>query len=89
MYQVYTLPTCEHCQEALKLMKEKEIQFEQINAGSPEGMKKFRDFYAKHRDEIKRDISGCAILPVVFSEDNGSLRIHQGTDGLERFLGIE
>jgi len=88
MYQVYTLPTCEHCHEALKFMKEKEIQFEQINAGSSEGMKKFRDFYATHREQVKRDSFGCAILPIVLYQEDGNLRIHQGTDGLERFLGM-
>jgi glutaredoxin len=88
MYQIYTLQTCPHCHEALKLMKEKGIEFEHINAGSPEGMKKFRDFYSGHRDELKR-VNGTIDLPVLVYQDNGNSRIHQGSEGLERFLGIK
>lgn len=89
MYQIYTLQTCPHCHDAIGLMKEKGIQFEQINAGSPDGMKKFRDFYAKYREQIKRDDSGCAVLPILVNQNNGDLRVHQGTEGLERFLDIQ
>jgi hypothetical protein len=71
-------------------MKEKEIQFEQINTGSSEGMKRFRDFYAKYRKQMIRESDrGMIDLPVVVYQDNGNIRIHQGTDGLERFLGIK
>ena len=89
MYQIYTLPECEHCHEALKIIKEKGIQLEQINAGSSEGMKKFRDFYAKYREQVKRDNSGCAVLPILVYQDDKFLAIHQGTEGLERFLGMQ
>lgn len=88
MYEVYMLPNCEHCHEAMKLMREKLIPFTPINAGVKEGIDSFREFYAKHRDEIKR-VNGEVTLPVVVYQDNGNTRIHQGTEGLEKFLGIK
>ncbi|MCX6747317.1 MAG: hypothetical protein NTU63_04265 [Candidatus Pacearchaeota archaeon] len=88
MYQLYSLQTCPHCHEAVELMRKNNIQFEQINAGSSDGIDKFRKVYTEHRNEIKRDNSGTIVLPIILSQDNGNLRIHQGTEGLERFLGI-
>ncbi len=85
-YQVYALPTCEHCHRAVELMKQKQVLFEQIDASSSEGVSRFRIFYREHKDEIKRDDKGTVNLPVVVYQNNGTLRIHQGTDGLERFL---
>ena len=87
MYQIYTLPSCDHCIDTIKFMKEKQIIFDQIDAGSSEGIKKFREFYSKYRTQIKRDDSGCAVLPIVCKIDK-ELEIHQGRDGLEKFLGI-
>ena len=86
MIQIYTLPTCEHCHEAVRLMKEKEIPFQQIDTGSSEGLKRFREFYSVYREQIARDDSGCAVLPIVYNDGNSNL--HQGTDGLAKFLGI-
>jgi hypothetical protein len=67
-------------------MKEKGIQFEQIDTGSSEGLKKFREFYSIYREKVERDDSGCAVLPIVY--DDGKSNLHQGTDGLAKFLGI-
>lgn len=89
MYQIYTLPTCEHCHAALDLMKRGRIEFEQVDATSPEGIRRFREFYAKHREQIRRDGSGCALLPVVVYQENGDVRVHQGTEDLEKFLGLK
>ena len=87
-YKIYTLPTCEHCHAAINLMKQKNIPFEQIDTGSPEGIKRFREFYAKYKDKIKRDCCSCTILPVIINQEDKEVIIHQGTDGLEKFLGI-
>ena len=86
MIQIYTLPTCEHCHEAVRLMKEKGIQFEQIDTGSSDGLKQFREFYSKYREQVARDDSGCAVLPIIYENEKSIL--HQGTDGLAKFLGI-
>jgi len=87
MYSIYTLPTCEECHKAIELMKQRGIPFEQINAGSSEGIKKFREFYTNHREQIKRDDSGTTVLPVI-AYQNGDLSIHQGIEGLENFLEL-
>lgn len=87
MFQIYTLPTCEHCHEAIELMKQKQIEFELINTGVLDGLDKFRKFYSEHKTEIKRD-EGMVILPVLVYLENGTCRIHQGTEGLEKFLDI-
>ena len=88
MYQVYILPNCEHCHKAIELMKQKNIEFEQISAGVSDGIARFREFYMKQKDKITRDANGTVVLPVVVYQENGSMRIHQGVEGLERFLGI-
>jgi len=91
---MYTLPNCEHCHDAIELMKKNNIQFEQINTGSSDGNKKFKEFYAKYREQIERkEGKGAIDLPIVVyqdngNQDNGNIRIHQGSEGLERFLGI-
>lgn len=87
MYDLYTLPTCDHCIDTVKFMKERKIEFNQIDAGSSEGIKKFREFYSKYRTQIKRDDSGCAILPIICKLEN-ELKIHQGREGLEEFLSV-
>lgn len=86
MIQIYTLPTCEHCHEAVQLMNERKISFEQIDTSSSEGLKKFREFYSTYRDKVERDDSGCAVLPIVY--DDGNSKLHQGTEGLAKFLGV-
>ena len=88
MYQLYTLPTCEHCHAAVNLMNTNGISFEQIDASSPEGIKRFREFYSKNRDKLARDNSGCAVLPIVIEMKDENLTVYQGTNGLEKFLGI-
>jgi glutaredoxin len=86
MYQMYTLQTCPHCHEAIEFMKQRNIEFEKIDASSPEGMNKFKNFYSKYRDQIKR-VNGTVDLPILVHQDNGNTRIHQGSEGLEKFLG--
>ena len=88
MYELYTFTACEHCHSAMELMKEKEIPFEQIDAGSSEGVKRIREFYSKYRDEIIRGEDGCAIMPILIKREGEHINIHQGTEGLEKFLGI-
>lgn len=89
MYQMYTLPTCEHCNKAVEVFIAKQIPFEKINAGINEGMDRFKKFYNEHRSEIKRETSGTVVLPIVVYQNNGNLRIHQGREGLENFLEIK
>jgi len=90
MYEVYTMPNCSHCHDAVELMKKNNVQFTQINTADVNGMKKFREFYAKYREQMTRAEDGGTIdLPIVVYQDNGNTRIHQGNSGLERFLGIK
>jgi glutaredoxin len=88
MYEIYTFTTCEHCHAAMKLMKEKGIPFEQIDAGSSEGTKRFTEFYSKYRSRVARGDDGCAIMPILIDRKGENVNIHQGTDGLEKFLGV-
>lgn len=85
-YEIYSLPGCGHCREATELMKQKNIQFEEVNVGISEGIKKLRKFYLEHKGEIKRDDNGTVLLPITVYNNNGTTRIYQGRDGLENFL---
>jgi glutaredoxin len=86
LYEIYSLPGCGHCHEAIELMGQKSIHFEEVNIGVSEGIKRLRKFYTEHKDEIKRDSSGSVLLPITVYNNNGTTRIHQGREGLENFL---
>jgi len=85
MFEIYSLPGCGYCRETIELMKQRNIQFELVNVGVSEGVKKLRKFYIDHKDEVKRDERGAVLLPIIVY-NNGTTRIHQGREGLENFL---
>ena len=81
------MPNCSHCHEAIELMKFRNMPFEQIDTGTPEGMKKFREFYTKYKEQIgRKEGKGIIDLPILVYQNNGTFRIHQGSEGLEKFL---
>lgn len=86
MFEIYSLPGCGHCREAMELMKQKNIQFQEVNVGVSEGIRKLRKFYTEHKEEIKRDERGAVLLPITVYNNNGTTKIYQGREGLEKFL---
>lgn len=89
MIELYTLPNCDKCSEVKDYLKSKGILYKEKNAGVGETKREFVEFARAHR-ELKRDEEhdGMIAFPVLLTRDNGEIRIHQGREGLEGFLGI-
>jgi glutaredoxin len=83
-YTLFTFPNCGKCNEVKKYLKEKEIKYEEVNAGLGEGGKKFREFYSKNKEQIKRDGQGSIPLPI-FEYDG---KILQGLEGITKNLNL-
>jgi glutaredoxin len=83
-YKLFTFPNCGKCNEVKNYLKEKEIKYEEVNAGIGDGRTKFRDFYSKNKEQIKRDESGAIPLPIF--EYNG--KILQGLEGITKNLNL-
>jgi len=83
-YTLFTLPNCGKCNEVKNYLKEKEIKYEEINAGMGEGMTKFRDFYSKNKEHIKRNEQGTISLPILEHDE----KILQGLEGITENLNL-
>ena len=83
-YILYSFPNCTKCNEVKSHLKGKEIKYEEVNAGIGEGREKFRDFYSKNKEQIKRDEKGGIPLPIF--EYNG--KILQGLEGIVENLNL-
>jgi glutaredoxin len=79
VYTLFTFPNCEKCREIKNYLKEKQVKYEEVNAGLGEGRAKFRDFYSKNKDKIQRENDGAITLPILSSDE----RVFQG---LERII---
>mgnify|MGYP001309012191 CR=1 FL=1 len=79
-YELYTLPNCEHCQEAKRFLNESGITYEEINLGNSQGQKRFQPLYKDNRDKIGRDNHGVVLPVLVESGDSEITRIVQGEE---------
>lgn len=77
-YVLFTYPNCGKCNEVKNYLKEKQIKYEEVNAGLGEGKLKFRSFYSENKDKIQREKDGSIILPIF--KYNGT--ILQGLEGI-------
>ncbi len=78
VYQLFTYPNCHKCADVKKYLKEKKIDYKEINAGLGEGKKIFQEFYVKNRDIIKREENGTISLPILIEDG----KIFQGLEGI-------
>lgn len=67
MITIYTYPNCEDCSAVKEHLDSNKIEYNEIDANSDQGFKKFRRFYASNKGAIQRD-NGGVILPVVHSD---------------------
>lgn len=77
-YKLFTYPNCPKCSEVKKYLKEKNMSYEEINAGLGDGKKIFQEFYVKNRGKIKRDEHGTISLPVLIDNE----KIFQGLEDI-------
>jgi glutaredoxin len=68
LYTLYSFPNCSKCEKVKGYLKEKEIKYQEINAGLGEGRINFRDFYFKNKDKIEREKDGAVSLPILLKE---------------------
>ncbi len=77
MNKLYSFPNCDKCVEAKKILKQKKVDYEEVDAGEDEGLKKFKKFYKNNKDSIKRGQDGI-VLPVLILDDH----IYQGLENI-------
>ena len=90
VYDLYTLPNCEHCREAKIFLDEKGVEYREINVTSGEGKKDFGQFYRDSHEFIERTDKGI-VFPVFveWSEDRKRVeQILQNSDKIKELLSI-
>lgn len=75
-YKIYTFPNCDKCQNVKKILEEKNIEYQEVNAGLGNGRVDFLEFYKQKKDFIERDNNGQIVLPIVVSSSG----IYQGLE---------
>jgi len=80
MNKLYTFPNCSKCVEVVNYLDKKGIDYQKINTHTPTGMHEFKEFYAKNKDLIRRDLHGI-VLPIFLYNS-------QVIQGLEKILEI-
>jgi len=78
--KLYTFPNCNECAEVKKILEEKEISYQEINAGIGDGRKNFQEFYNQNKNSIERE-NNQIILPIFVSNS----KICQG---LEKIISL-
>jgi glutaredoxin len=78
-YTLYGFPNCPKCDKVKEYLKERGIKYQEVNAGTGEGLAKFREFYYKNKDKIQREKEGGVSLPVFVN--NGEI-----IQGLEKII---
>jgi len=77
-YELYTLPNCQECTEIKNFLDDKKINYEEVNAGTGEGRKRFKELFRNHREQIKRENQGI-VLPVLIRRSDSKIEgITQG-----------
>ncbi len=77
-YKLFTLIGCEKCKEVKEYLKEKNINYEEIDAGKGAGKIDFREFYVKNKDKIEREKDGAVSFPILIHNE----KIFQGLEGI-------
>jgi len=87
MYEVYSFPACEKCSELKRNLDERNISYEEVNAGLSSGRKRLKELIKSHGAKLKRDKDGYLILPLVVVRNEKNIEISQGlNDCLEKIL---
>ena len=78
-YTLYSLSNCSMCDKAKSHLKEKGINYKEVNAGLGEGKINFRKFYFENKEKIEREENGAIPFPILLADG----KIIQG---LERII---
>jgi glutaredoxin len=64
-YKLFSIKGCEKCEKVKEYLKNKNIDYEEINVGFGEGLVEFREFYDKNRNSIKREDDRTVSFPIM------------------------
>ncbi|MCX8161215.1 MAG: glutaredoxin [Candidatus Saccharicenans sp.] len=66
-YLVFTLPGCTKCDKIKDLLKARGLPAVEYDVSTKDGRNKIREYIKM----LRRDSSGCVIIPTLIIEDNG------------------
>jgi glutaredoxin len=58
------------CDKVKNQLKEKGINYKEVNAGSREGKINFRNFYSGNKEKIQREDNGAIPFPILLADGN-------------------
>jgi len=64
----YTLPNCDTCEEIKEYLSCNDIEYEEQDTSSQEGLYHFRNIYKTYRDKIRKDEDGIVLPCVIFTD---------------------
>jgi glutaredoxin len=68
MIKVYSLPSCVKCVDVKNYLKEKDIDFTEVDLGNEHGVSDLRSNYKHVKDVVPRTPDGSLMLPIVLFE---------------------
>lgn len=89
MYELYTVPRCDGCEEVKDFLNEKGISYSVWNLKISEGRKKFGKFYLDIERGLRKTNQHKTILPLLVQKDNdgGVEKYAQELDEIKAMFG--
>ena len=69
-FRIFTLPNCDKCAAAKEYLSGVQIAGENVDLGSDEGLKEFRNVYKELKDKIQRNKDGSLPIPTILLYDS-------------------
>jgi len=86
IYELYTFPHCERCEKVKEILKEKGIDYEEINLGTRVGKRTLGKIYFEICNKLKKDKNNMSVLPILVRKDNSKIEVAQEVEGIEKLL---
>ena len=69
-FRVFSLPNCDKCAAAKEYLSGTQVAGENVDLGSDEGLKEFRNVYKELKDKIHRNKDGSLPIPTILLYDS-------------------
>ena len=73
-YKLFTLPNCPKCKDIKEFLREKGIEFKEVDLGEDEGVSELRKSYVQIKDKIKRTEDGQMPIPLFISYEGDTVK---------------